>query len=111
MDTEIDEAVRDFSSTDKQVILESSSLNVEDYVEGLVEHLNGLGIQTVFVYGVPYSAIAELALGLVGKIDKVWVVVDAIKNNEGTERELVKDLSTHGVKNINTRNLEKYLDM
>ena len=111
MDTEIDEAVRDFSSTDKQVILESPSLNVEEYVEGLVEHLNGLGIKTVFVYGVPYSAVAELATALVGKIDKVWVVVDAIKNNEGTERELVKELSTHGVKNINTRNLEKYLDM
>ena len=111
MDTEIDDAVRDFSSTDKQVILESPSLNVEEYVERLVEHLNGLGIQTVFVYGVPYSAVADLALELVGKIDKVWVVVDAIKNNEGNERELVKELSKNGVKNINTRNLEKYLDM
>ena len=111
MDTEIDDAVRDFSSTDKQVILESASLDSEEYVEGLVEHLNGLGIETVFVYGVPYSAVADLALGLVGKIDKVWVVVDAIKNNEGNERELVKELSKNGVKNINTRNLEKYLDM
>lgn len=111
MDTEIDDAVRDFDSTDKQVILESSSLDSDEYVEQLVEHLNGLGIETVFLYGVPYSAVADLALALVGKIDKVWVVVDAIKNNEGNERELVKDLSTHGVKNINTRNLEKYLDM
>ena len=111
MDTEIDDAVRDFDSKDKQVILESSSLDSEEYVEQLVEHLKGLGIETVFVYGVPYSAVEDLALALVGKIDKVWVVVDAIKNNEGNERELVKELSKNGVKNINTRNLEKYLDM
>ena len=96
MDTEIDDAVRDFDSTNKQVILESSSLDSEKYVEKLVEHLNGLGIETVFVYGVPYSAVADLALGLVGKVEKVWVVVDAIKNNEGNERELVKELSKTG---------------
>ncbi len=111
MDTEIDDAVRNFSESDRQIIVESPSLEACDYLEDLTSHLQGMGIETVFVYGVPYEAVAELTLALKGRIDKVWVVVDAVKNTEGNERELVKGLSKQGVKNINTRNLEKYLDM
>ena len=70
-----------------------------------------MDIDTVFIYGVPLeTSVCGLALGLIGKIDKVWVVKDCVKGY--TEEQVVLDeLKEAGVKLLTTRSLDKFVNL
>ena len=111
MDTEIDSAKTDFSKTDKQIILQSPSLELADYQEQLVSELQDREISTVFVYGVPMQACIDLCIALKQELTTVWLVQDATKSYKANERQQAKDLREHGIKLITVRNLEQYLEL
>jgi len=111
MDTEIEDAKLDYTLSDKQIIIQKDSLDIQDYISETKDFVERFNIETVFIYGVPFDKVTELCLQLKQLVDKVWLVVDATKNAEGNERELAKDLQKEDIKLISTRNLEKYLDM
>jgi nicotinamidase-related amidase len=111
MDTEIDSAKTDFSSADKQIILQSPSLELADYQAQLITELQSREISTVFVYGVPMQACIDLCIALNQDLDKVWLVQDATKSYKANERQQAKDLREHGIKLITVRNLEQYLEL
>lgn len=111
MDTEIDSACKEYKPQDKQILIEKNSEKLEDFQEEVEKYIQINSIETLFVYGLPYEKVVELAMEL-KKLDlTVWVVIDCTKSNDKTERDDIKNFQKQGLKAISFRNLEKYLKM
>ena len=111
MDTEIDSANKDYKPEDKQILIEKQSENIEDYKDEIIKYLQTHSIQTLFIYGLPYEKVIDLAMDLKTLNLTTWVVIDCTKSHDKIEREDIKNFQKQGLKAISFRNLEKYLKM
>lgn len=111
MDTEIDETVMlDTSKIEKYTSLKFKNISEIDLdaIKTVYEHFKR---DTIFVYGLPLEGLIEFSLKLTEVFDKIWIVVDAVKSNNGNEREEIKKLKENGIKGLTTQSLEAYLNL
>jgi nicotinamidase-related amidase len=110
LDTETEDYVWEYEPGHSQYLVRHDDMATA----GINEVLNiceAMEIDTVFIYGVPLeSSVKGLALGLIGNIDKVWVVKDCVKGY--TDEQVVLDeLKEAGVKLLTTRSLDKFVNL
>ncbi len=110
MDTEIDDATDINEGIGQYNNLEFASLEQIDYML-IKEFINFHQADTIFVYGVPLEMTQKIALKLHDFCEKVWLVADAVKSNEGFEKDACKALKPHGIKSLSTLSLQSYLNL
>jgi nicotinamidase-related amidase len=77
----------------------------------LADFINENAIKSVFVYGVPLEgSVLQVCEWLLGKVNKVWLVRDCVKAYDGEEDKYYDILREKGVKMVDTRNLESYIN-
>lgn len=111
MDTEIDSAKTNYSKDDKQILIQKDSIQSLDFIQEIESYLLENQIETVFLYGLPFEEVINLGLRINQLDIKTWIVIDGTKSSNSNEREEIKTYQKEGLKVINFRNLEKYLEM
>lgn len=102
--------VNDSEALSNQVLFKHESLKLFECDE-FENFLNEKAIKTVFVYGVPLDkTVMQACIWLKTKVEKVWIVTDAVKSYDGDEQKHLDMLKSLGVKTITTRNLESFIN-
>lgn len=102
--------VNDSEAISGQTIFKHESLKLFE-CKDLESYLEEHSIKTVFVYGVPLEkTVAQVCTWLLTKVDKVWVVTDAVKAYDGNEYKHLDMLKSIGVKTLDTRSLESFIN-
>lgn len=109
LDTETEDYVWEYEPDHTQYLVSHDDMESSG-LETVLNICEKMGVDTVFIYGVPLeTSVRGLALGLIGKVDKVWVVKDCVKGYTG-EQVVLDELKKAGVKLLTTRSLDKFVN-
>lgn len=109
LDTETEDFIWGYEPSHAQYLVRHNDLD-SPAVDEVLDICKDLGVDTVFVYGVPLeTSVKAMALSLVGELKKVWVVNDCVKGYTD-EQGVLDELKAAGVKNLDTRTLDKFVN-